>query len=41
MRLRLRQIVIVAADLAAAEQQVERELGVELCYRDPGWLRSG
>jgi len=34
--MRLRQIVMVAADLEAAEQRVESELGVELCYRDPG-----
>lgn len=36
MRIRLRQIVMVAADLAAAEQRIADELGVELCYRDPG-----
>lgn len=36
MRMRLRQIVMVAADLAAAEQRIEQELGLELCYRDPG-----
>jgi hypothetical protein len=36
MRMRLRQIVMVAADLEAAEHRVESELEVELCYRDPG-----
>ena len=34
--LRLRQIALVAADLAAAEAQVASNLGVELCFRDPG-----
>lgn len=41
MRIRLRQIVMVAADLAAAEQRVEQQLGVELCYRDPGVAAFG
>lgn len=27
---------MVAADLDAAEQKIEQELGLELCYRDPG-----
>ncbi|HEY5663617.1 MAG TPA: VOC family protein [Ilumatobacter sp.] len=36
MRMRLRQIVMVAADLEAAEHRVETQLDVELCYRDPG-----
>ena len=36
MRIRLRQIVMVARDLAAAEERVVDELGLELCYRDPG-----
>ncbi len=39
--MRLRQIVIVAADLEAAERRVETELGVELCYRDPGVAAFG
>ena len=39
--MRLRQIVMVAADLGAAEQQVERQLGVERCYRDPGVAEFG
>ncbi len=34
--MRLRQIVMVAEDLDAAEAAIERELGLELCYRDPG-----
>ncbi len=41
MRMRLRQIVMVAADLEAAERRVETELGVELCYRDPGVAAFG
>jgi hypothetical protein len=41
MRMRLRQIVMVAADLAAAEGRIERELGLELCYRDPGVATFG
>jgi hypothetical protein len=36
MRMRLRQIALVAEDLAAAEAAIERQLGVELCFRDPG-----
>ena len=36
MRIRLRQIVMVAADLDVVEQQIVDALGVELCYRDPG-----
>jgi len=36
MRIRLRQIVMVSADLESAEQRIVDELGVELCYRDPG-----
>jgi len=39
--MRLRQIVMVAADLSAAERRVESELGVELCYRDPGVAAFG
>jgi Glyoxalase-like domain len=41
MRMRLRQIVMVAADLDAAERQIEGDLGVELCYRDPGVAAFG
>lgn len=36
MTLRLRQIALVAADLAAVERQVADTLDVELCFRDPG-----
>jgi len=41
MRIRLRQIVIVTADLDAAERRIVGELGVELCYRDPGVAAFG
>jgi predicted enzyme related to lactoylglutathione lyase len=36
MNIRLRQVALVAADLGAAEGMIERELGLDLCYRDPG-----
>jgi hypothetical protein len=35
MRVRLRQAVLVAADLTAAEQKIGRSLGLAVCYRDP------
>jgi len=41
MRMRLRQIVMVAADLEAAEAQIVDRLGLELCYRDPGVATFG
>lgn len=41
MRMRLRQIAMVAADLAAAEDRIERQLGLERCYRDPGVATFG
>ena len=41
MRMRLRQIVVVAADLERVEREVETELGVELCFRDPGVATFG
>ena len=41
MRMRLRQIVMVASDLDAVEEQIERDLGVELCFRDPGVAAFG
>jgi hypothetical protein len=41
MRMRLRQIVMVATDLEAVEEQIEAQLGVELCYRDPGVATFG
>ena len=34
--LRLRQVAVVAADLADAEQEVVDTLGLERCFRDPG-----
>lgn len=36
MVLRLRQVALVAHDLAAAEAEVQPLLEVELCFRDPG-----
>ena len=41
MRMRLRQIVMVAEDLGAAEERIVERLGVELCYRDPGVATFG
>jgi len=35
MRIRLRQVALVAHDLAPVEASITEELGVELCYRDP------
>ena len=35
MRMRLRQIALVARDLAAAERDIGEALGLELCFRDP------
>ncbi len=35
MRTRLRQVALVAADLAPVEAGIIEELGVQLCYRDP------
>lgn len=34
--LRLRQVALVAHDLAAAEAAITDALGLELCFRDPG-----
>lgn len=39
--MRLRQIALVARDLRAAETEICRELGVEVCYRDPGLAEFG
>jgi len=39
--LRLRQICLVAHDLAAAEKSIESVLGLEICYRDPGVGKYG
>ena len=36
MQIRLRQVALVAADIAAVESEIEAALGVELCFRDPG-----
>ncbi len=41
MRMRLRQIVMVAEDLEAAERAIERDLGLERCFRDPGVAAFG
>lgn len=41
MRIRLRQVALVAADLAAAERAIEDELGLSLCFRDPGVATFG
>lgn len=39
--LRLRQVALVAEDLAAAEREIEEALGVALCFRDPGVATFG
>lgn len=39
--MRLRQIALVARDLRAAETDVCRALGLEVCYRDPGLATFG
>ena len=39
--MRLRQVALVAQDLAAAERSISDELGVELCFRDPGVAEFG
>lgn len=36
MQIRLRQVALVAADIAAVEAEIEAALGVDLCFRDPG-----
>ena len=36
MWMRLRQIALVAQDLAVAESELIEVLGLEVCYRDPG-----
>lgn len=36
MRMRLRQVVLAATDLAATEGAIVDTLGLSLCYRDPG-----
>ena len=39
--LRLRQIALVAKDLATVEKQIADVLGLEICYRDPGVGKYG
>lgn len=39
--MRLRQVALVARDLDAAERSITAELGVELCFRDPGVAEFG
>ena len=39
--LRLRQIALVARDLRPVEQAICSELGLEMCYRDPGLSHFG
>ena len=39
--MRLRQVVLAANDLAAAETEIEERLGLSLCYRDPGVATFG
>ena len=34
--MRLRQVALVASDLAAAEDAITASLGLEVCFRDPG-----
>ena len=41
MRMRLRQVVLAAGDLAAAEAAITERLGLSLCYRDPGVATFG
>ncbi len=41
MWLRLRQICLVAHELAPVVEQLEAVLGLEVCYRDPGVGRFG
>ena len=36
IRMRLRQVALVASDLSAAEATIEAELGLSRCFRDPG-----
>ncbi len=39
--LRLRQIALVASDLRPVEEAICAQLGLELCYRDPGLSQFG
>ena len=39
--LRLRQIALVASELRGVEQDICEQLGLEVCYRDPGLSQFG
>jgi hypothetical protein len=39
--MRLRQIALVAAELRSVEEAIAAELGLEVCYRDPGLAAFG
>ena len=39
--LRLRQIALVASELRSVEQDICEQLGLEVCYRDPGLSQFG
>lgn len=39
--MRLRQIALVATELRAVEEAIRAELGLEVCYRDPGLAAFG
>ena len=41
MRIRLRQVALVAEDLSAAEADIEANLGLLVCFRDPGVAAFG
>ena len=41
MRMRLRQVALVAEDLSAAEADIEAKLGLSVCFRDPGVAAFG
>jgi hypothetical protein len=41
VRMRLRQVVLAAADLDAAEAAIVEQFGLSLCYRDPGVATFG
>ena len=41
MRMRLRQVVLAAADLDEAEAAITEQFGLSLCYRDPGVATFG
>ncbi len=41
IRIRLRQVALVAADLDAAEEAIVDRLGLSMCFRDPGVAEFG